>query len=222
MWAHQSSCTLGHTLWQHDCACCFRACCSPASRLSSESENFADRLWSVGERDSQCQNTAVTDHRAAENCGDRSHSCRDWQIVPRIEHSDGSDPRESLGVWQGHRGMVPGATGTLLPCKLIEEEAKKRSVFFTHSGANTYKLLQNLIAPEKTNTKTYAKLVQVLANHYNLEDMLRDCHFLLSPSFWAVIPQKSLQYCTCSQTSCMARQRQPASSTTVSQVYPTR
>ena len=64
--------------------------------------------------------------------------------------------------------MVPGATGTLLPCELFEEEAKKRSVFFTHSGANTYKLLQNLIAPEKTNAKTYEKLVQVLANHYNL------------------------------------------------------
>lgn len=54
-----------------------RACCSPASRHSSESKILADRLWSIGERDSQCQNTAVTDHRAAENCGDRSHSCRD-------------------------------------------------------------------------------------------------------------------------------------------------
>ena len=53
------------------------ACCSPASRHNSESENFADRLWSVGERDLECQNTAATDHRASENCGDRSHSCRD-------------------------------------------------------------------------------------------------------------------------------------------------
>ena len=47
----------------------------PASACSSRSRDFADRSRSVGklQQDSKCQPTVVTDNRAAENCGDRSH-----------------------------------------------------------------------------------------------------------------------------------------------------
>ncbi|MDA8001874.1 MAG: hypothetical protein MPL62_11380 [Alphaproteobacteria bacterium] len=49
----------------------------------------------------------------------------------------------------------------------IEDGDKKRAVFLSLIGSNTYKRLRNLIAPEKPDTKTYAQLVKALADHFS-------------------------------------------------------
>ena len=45
------------------------------------------------------------------------------------------------------------------------EEDKKRAVFLTVIGAQTYSLLSSLVAPDKPSTKTYEDLTTVLKNH---------------------------------------------------------
>ena len=47
----------------------------------------------------------------------------------------------------------------------IEDEGKRRAVFLTVVGRETYSLLCNLLAPEKLATKTYPKLVAVAKDH---------------------------------------------------------
>ena len=47
------------------------------------------------------------------------------------------------------------------------EEDKKRSVFPSIVGANTYKLLRNLLTPAKPGDMSYKELVEVLAQHYS-------------------------------------------------------
>ena len=54
---------------------------------------------------------------------------------------------EFYNVWEGRR-------------------AKKQSVFLLIAGANTYKLLRNLLTPVKPGDKLYKELVEVLATHY--------------------------------------------------------
>ena len=47
------------------------------------------------------------------------------------------------------------------------KEDKKQSVFLLIVGANTYKLLWNLLTPAKPGDKSYKELVEVLAKHYS-------------------------------------------------------
>ena len=76
----------------------------------------------------------------------------------RIEEFDGNKEE-----WHQYQEQLEH----LFRANEIEDETKKWTVFLTLIGANAYKLLQNLIAPAKPDTKTYAELVQALANHYS-------------------------------------------------------
>ena len=49
----------------------------------------------------------------------------------------------------------------------ITSADKKRSVFLAVVGPTTYKLLHNLLAPDKQGDKSYTKLVTTLTNHFN-------------------------------------------------------
>jgi len=47
----------------------------------------------------------------------------------------------------------------------VEEERKKTAIFLTLIGQETYKLLKNLLAPEKPKEKNYEELTDVLMGH---------------------------------------------------------
>ena len=47
----------------------------------------------------------------------------------------------------------------------VDEERKKTAIFLTLIGQDTYKLLKNLLAPDKANEKTYEELAEVLQGH---------------------------------------------------------
>ena len=49
----------------------------------------------------------------------------------------------------------------------ISSAEKKRSVFLSVIGPTPYKLLRNLLAPEKPSDKSFAELVAVLSAHYS-------------------------------------------------------
>ena len=49
----------------------------------------------------------------------------------------------------------------------IVDAEKKRAVFLSVVGPATYKLLGDLLAPEKPGDKSYAELVEVVTNHCN-------------------------------------------------------
>ena len=49
----------------------------------------------------------------------------------------------------------------------IASADKKRSVFLAMVGPTTYKLLHNLLAPDKPGDKSYTQLVTTLTNHFN-------------------------------------------------------
>ena len=44
---------------------------------------------------------------------------------------------------------------------------KKRAVLLSWCGAKTYKLIRNLVSPEKPTGKTFAELVNIVKNHLN-------------------------------------------------------
>ena len=48
----------------------------------------------------------------------------------------------------------------------ITEADKKRAVFFSMIGANTYKLFLNMIAPNKPRDKSFTFLVETLSEHF--------------------------------------------------------
>ena len=130
----------------------------PTDRGASES--FSE---SSGERLRQLiveqRRTAATDRVAAETDeSPRELSAVMAATLGRIEEFDGD--HEEWSQYQERLGHFFQANG-------VVEETKKRSVFLTLIGTNTYKLLRNLIAPEKPDTKSYTELVQILANHYS-------------------------------------------------------
>ena len=47
----------------------------------------------------------------------------------------------------------------------VDEDRKKTAIFLTLIGQETYKLLKNLLAPEKPNEKNYKELTDVLLGH---------------------------------------------------------
>ncbi|KAJ8035756.1 hypothetical protein HOLleu_19529 [Holothuria leucospilota] len=49
----------------------------------------------------------------------------------------------------------------------ITEETKKQSIFLSLIGADAYKLLRNLVSPEKPGDKTYKDLVEIMGKHQN-------------------------------------------------------
>ena len=49
---------------------------------------------------------------------------------------------------------------------LMEKEEKKKAIFLSVCGAQTYHLLKNLLQPEKLADKRYDELIAVLENHY--------------------------------------------------------
>ncbi|KAJ8023800.1 hypothetical protein HOLleu_36342 [Holothuria leucospilota] len=49
----------------------------------------------------------------------------------------------------------------------IEEETKKQSIFLSLIGADAYKLLRNLVSPEKPGDKTFKDLVEIMKKHQN-------------------------------------------------------
>lgn len=52
------------------------------------------------------------------------------------------------------------------------EDDKKVSVFLSVIGADTYRLLKNLISPDKPSTKTYRQLCEALGNHYKPKPLI--------------------------------------------------
>ena len=50
------------------------------------------------------------------------------------------------------------------------KEAKRRPIFLTVMGSQTYGLLKNLVAPKLPNQSSYEDLVGVLKNHYTLRE----------------------------------------------------
>ena len=48
----------------------------------------------------------------------------------------------------------------------IKEDAKQRAVFLSVVGSSTYKILRNLVTPDKPADKTLAQLVSVLSKHF--------------------------------------------------------
>ena len=50
----------------------------------------------------------------------------------------------------------------------IDEEEKKRAVFLSVIGPATFKLLRNLLAPEKPGEKAYNALITTLSAHFSL------------------------------------------------------
>ena len=49
----------------------------------------------------------------------------------------------------------------------IEDAGKKKGIFLTVIGSETYRLLRNLLAPTKPADKTLGQLVEALKNHLN-------------------------------------------------------
>ena len=58
--------------------------------------------------------------------------------------------------WLGHFFEANGIT----------EEGKQRSIFLTVIGPTVFKLLRNLVSPEKPGDKSYQDLVKVLTEHF--------------------------------------------------------
>ena len=48
----------------------------------------------------------------------------------------------------------------------IAEDAKKKGIFISSCGPQTYQLLKSLVAPERPRDKSYQVLTQALKNHY--------------------------------------------------------
>lgn len=48
----------------------------------------------------------------------------------------------------------------------ISDGDKKRAVLLSVMGAPTYKILRNVVSPSKPGEKTYATLVEALAQHF--------------------------------------------------------
>ena len=57
--------------------------------------------------------------------------------------------------------------GHFFAANSITTEEKKRSVFLSVIGPTPYKLLRNLVAPEKPADKKFHDLVAVLTKHYS-------------------------------------------------------
>ena len=51
----------------------------------------------------------------------------------------------------------------------VAEEEMKRATLLSVIGPRTFKLLRNLLTPEKPGDKPYADLVKVLTDHFNLK-----------------------------------------------------
>ena len=49
----------------------------------------------------------------------------------------------------------------------IEDEDKQRSILLSVCGAKTYKLIRNLVAPDKPDSKTFKELAELVQNHRN-------------------------------------------------------
>ena len=49
----------------------------------------------------------------------------------------------------------------------IEDEGKQRSILLSVCGAKTYKLIRNLVAPEKPDSKSFKELAELVKNHRN-------------------------------------------------------
>ena len=49
----------------------------------------------------------------------------------------------------------------------VTEEEMKRATFLSVIGPRTFKLLRNLLTPEKPGDKSYAELVKVLTDHFS-------------------------------------------------------
>ena len=49
----------------------------------------------------------------------------------------------------------------------ITTDEQKQAVFLSVIGATTYKLLRNLVSPEKPGEKSFTELVKLLSDHFN-------------------------------------------------------
>ena len=61
----------------------------------------------------------------------------------------------------------------------IKDAQRKQSLFLSSIGAECYKLLSNLLSPEKPASKSYSELVSVLKNHYQPKpsEIVERCKF---------------------------------------------
>ena len=64
----------------------------------------------------------------------------------------------------------------------IKDADKKKAVFLSACGANTYKLLRNLVTPNKPNDKTFDELIEVLRKHYSPKPNIIVCRFRFNTS----------------------------------------
>jgi len=82
---------------------------------------------------------------------------------------DDSHVGEDRRVRQRDRGVeaVRRTSRALLCCQRNDSDEKKRAVLLTLIGPATYKLLSNLIAPQKPGEVEYSSLVKTLADHFS-------------------------------------------------------
>ena len=77
----------------------------------------------------------------------------------RIEEFDGS------GDWTQYVKQLEN----FFAANDIDAENKKRAVFLSVVGASTYKILRNIVSPDKPADKTFPELVEALLRHFHLK-----------------------------------------------------
>ncbi len=88
---------------------------------------------------------------------------REWDsmaatgTVGKVEEFDSS--KEEWAQYIERLGHFFAANG-------ITSADRKRSILLTVIGPATYKLLRNLVAPEKPGTRSYEQNVQALSDHF--------------------------------------------------------
>ena len=73
---------------------------------------------------------------------------------------------EGQEEWQQHPERI---MGHFLAVNGVTTEVRQLSIFLSVIGPKTYKLLCNLVSPDKPGNKSFAELVQALKSHYNPE-----------------------------------------------------
>ena len=79
-------------------------------------------------------------------------------LLDRMEEFDGSKEAD----WQ----LYVERLAHFFFANGITDEEKKRAVFLSVIGAETYKTLRNILSPEKPGDKTYDVLIEKLSRHF--------------------------------------------------------
>ena len=116
---------------------------------SSHSQSFCAYLVSCNNTFICCQDTTYF--------GDE-HGIDMAAVFGKVDHFDGE--QEDWTQYVERLGHFFTANG-------ITAEAKKKAVFLSVIGPGPYKILRNLLAPEKPSDKAFDALVAVLTRHYS-------------------------------------------------------